>query len=56
MHDRLEQLAARGHSVIVIANDEHAGGLIVLDDTVRANAKDALAALHRAGIKRIVSC
>ena len=54
MHDRLEQLAARGHSVIVIANDEHVCGLIALGDTVRANAKGALAALHRAGIKRIV--
>ena len=54
MHDRLEQLAARGYSVVVIANDEHVCGLIALGDTVRANAKDALAALHRAGIKRIV--
>ena len=54
MHDRLEQLAARGHSVVVIANDEYVCGLIALGDTVRANAKDALAALHRAGIKRIV--
>ena len=52
--DRLEQLAARGHSVIVIANDEHVCGLIALGDTVRANAKGALAALHRAGIKRTV--
>ena len=54
LHDRLEQLAARGHSVVVIANDEHVCGLIALGDTVRANAKDALAALHRAGISRIV--
>ena len=54
MHDRLEQLAARGHSVVVIANDEHVCGLIALGDTVRANAKDAIAALHRAGINRIV--
>ena len=54
MHDRLEQLAARGHSVVVIANDEYVCGLIALGDTVRANAKDALAALHRAGISRIV--
>ena len=54
MHERLEQLAAHGYSVVVIANDEHVCGLIALGDTVRANAKDALAALHRAGIKRIV--
>ncbi|MCX7410464.1 MAG: heavy metal translocating P-type ATPase [Planctomycetales bacterium] len=54
MHDRLEQLAARGHSVVVIANDEHVCGLIALGDTVRANAKDALTALHRAGVNRIV--
>lgn len=54
MHDRLEQLAAHGYSVVVIANDEHVCGLITLGDTVRTNAKDALAALHRAGIKRVV--
>ena len=54
LHDRLEQLAARGHSVVVIANDEHVCGLIALGDTVRTNAKDALAALHRAGVSRIV--
>ncbi|MFO1045814.1 MAG: heavy metal translocating P-type ATPase [Planctomycetaceae bacterium] len=54
LHDRLEQLAARGHSVVVIANDEHVCGLIALGDTVRANAKDSIAALHRAGISRVV--
>ena len=54
LHDRFEQLADRGHSVVVIANDEHACGLIALGDTVRANAKDAIAALHRAGVNRIV--
>lgn len=54
MHDRLEQLAARGQSVVVIANDEHVCGLIGLGDTVRVNAKDALEKLRRAGIKRIV--
>ena len=54
LHDRLEHLVARGHSVVVIANDEHVCGLIALGDTVRANAKDALTALHRAGVNRIV--
>lgn len=54
LHERLEQFGARGHSVVVIANDEHVCGLIALGDTVRANAKESLAALHRAGIRHLV--
>ncbi len=54
LHERMEELAARGHSVVVIAAHEHVCGLIALGDTIRPNAKDALAALHRAGIERLV--
>ncbi len=54
LHERLERFGARGHSVVVIANDEHICGLISLGDTVRANAKESLAALHRAGIRHLV--
>ncbi|MBC7816337.1 MAG: cadmium-translocating P-type ATPase, partial [Planctomycetaceae bacterium] len=54
LHERLEQLGSRGHSVVIIANDEHVCGLIALGDTVRANAKESLAALHRAGIRHLV--
>ncbi len=54
LHERLEQLGSRGHSVVVIANDEHVCGLIALSDKVRANAKESLAALRRAGIRHLV--
>lgn len=54
LHERLEQLGARGHSVVIIANDEHVCGLISLADAVRRNAKESLAALHRAGIRPLV--
>ncbi|TXT23485.1 MAG: Cd2+/Zn2+-exporting ATPase [Planctomycetota bacterium] len=54
LHTRLEELAARGLSAVVIAAHEHVCGLIALGDTVRPNAKDALAAMHRAGIERLV--
>ncbi len=54
LHERLEQLTASGHSVVIIANDQHACGLIALSDSVRVNAKESLAALHRAGIRQLV--
>lgn len=54
LHERLEQMGSRGHTVVVIANDEHVCGLIALGDTVRANAKESLTALHRAGIRHLV--
>ncbi|MFM9962578.1 MAG: heavy metal translocating P-type ATPase [Planctomycetaceae bacterium] len=54
LHERMEELAARGHSVVVIAAHEHVCGLIALGDAIRPNAKDALAAMHRAGIERLV--
>ncbi len=54
LHDRMEQLAARGLSVVVIAAHEHVCGLIGLGDAIRPNAKDALTAMHQAGIERLV--
>ena len=54
LHERMEELAARGYSVVVIAAHEHVCGLIALGDVIRPNAKDALAAMHRAGVKQLV--
>ncbi len=54
LHEHLEQLGSRGHSVVIIANDEHVCGLIAFGDTVRANAKASLTALRRAGIRHLV--
>lgn len=54
LHERMEELAARGYSVVVIAAHEHVCGLIALGDAIRPNAKEALAAMHRAGIERLI--
>ena len=54
LHDRLEQLAANGHSVVIVANNEHVCGLIALGDAIRPNAKDALTAMRQAGIQRLI--
>ena len=54
LHDRMEQLSAQGYSVVVIAAHEHVCGLIALGDQIRPNAKAALAAMHKAGIKQLV--
>ncbi len=51
---RLDELAARGDSVVVIANDKHVCGLITLVDQVRSNARESLAAMRKSGIQRLV--
>jgi Cd2+/Zn2+-exporting ATPase len=54
MHERLERMEKDGSSVIVVGNDEHVCGLIALGDRIRPGAKEAVAAMRDAGIRRIV--
>ncbi|MFZ5984480.1 MAG: heavy metal translocating P-type ATPase [Acidobacteriota bacterium] len=54
VHERLEAMMASGRSVVVVGNDTHVCGLIGLADTLRPGAGEALAALRRAGIRRII--
>ena len=54
VHDRLEAMSAAGRTAVVIGNDEHVCGLIAVADEVRPESRDAVAALHRAGIESIV--
>ncbi len=48
------KLEAEGATVIGVGTTEQAWGLIALADTLRAESKQAIAALHAAGVERVV--
>lgn len=62
--DELERLLAEiegeAQSVVVVGHVPHAGckgevlGVLAVGDAVRANAKEAIVALHRAGVRKVV--
>jgi len=54
LHARIEALEARGRTVIAVARDGHALGVIALGDAVRPDAATAVAALRDAGLKTIL--
>lgn len=54
VHDLAERLEAGGQSVVVVGSDRHVCGLIALSDRVRPEAAEALSALRRAGVERLV--
>jgi len=45
---------ATGATVVVLSNEHRPLGVIAIEDTVRANAADAIAQLRRAGIEHVV--
>ncbi len=49
-----EALESDGKTVIVVGNARHVCGLIAVADTVRPNARAAVAQLHAAGIKHVI--
>jgi len=57
---RLEAIEAQGQSVVVVGHRPHDGckgeiwGIIAIGDTIRPNAKAAIAALHAAGVEQVV--
>ncbi len=57
---RLATIEARGQSVVVVGHRPHDGcngevlGIIAIGDTLRPNAKAAIAALHAAGVEQVV--
>ena len=53
-HEKLESMSAAGRTVVVIGNDRHVCGFIALADTVKPNAKQALADLRALGIQHLV--
>jgi len=54
IHDRLEQMAGTGRSVVVVGNEEHVCGLIALADTIRPTTRDTLDRLREAGVKHLI--
>ena len=54
IHNRLEQLAGSGQSVVVIGDQKRVVGMISLADAVRTVSRDALRRLREEGIEHIV--
>lgn len=54
VHDRLEEMARGGKTIVVIGNESHACGLIAVADTLRPGSAAAVRALRAAGIQRVV--
>ena len=54
VHATLERLEAEGRSVVILGNERHVCGLIVLEEQPRAEAAAAIAELHALGIAPIV--
>ncbi len=54
LHQRLEELSGAGRTVVVVGNSDHLCGLIAIADAVRPDAAASVAALRRAGIRRVV--
>ena len=53
-HGEIERLQSEGSTVIVVANEQEALGVIAIRDTVRDNAADAIAALREQGVQKVV--
>ena len=60
VESRLATIESKGRSVVVVGHRPHDGckgevlGIIAIGDTLRPNAKSAIAALHSAGVKEVV--
>jgi Cu+-exporting ATPase len=54
LQERIESLEAAGRTVIAVARDGRALGLLALGDMLRPDAAQAVAALHKAGLKAIL--
>jgi Cu+-exporting ATPase len=52
--DEVAKLAGVGHAVVVVAASGRLAGLLDLADTVRADAKETLAALHAEGLRIVM--
>lgn len=50
----IRRLQREGKTVVVVGDEKAAYGLIAIRDNVRRNARDAIAALHEAGIEKVV--
>ncbi|MGH8274137.1 MAG: heavy metal translocating P-type ATPase [Gammaproteobacteria bacterium] len=55
LDDRAEALAAEGATVMYVATGERTAGLIAVKDPVKATSRDAVAILHREGVRVIMA-
>lgn len=51
---KIEQLESAGNTVIIVGDEAAARALIAIRDNVRPNARAAIAALHEAGVEKVV--
>ncbi|NPV85470.1 MAG: cation-translocating P-type ATPase [Anaerolineae bacterium] len=54
LEQRVQALEAEGQTVIPVAVDGQVSGLIALEDTPRPQAKEAIAALKKLGVKEVI--
>jgi Cd2+/Zn2+-exporting ATPase len=54
VHDRLEELSRTGRTVVVVGNETHVCGFLVLADKIRPESKATVAKLREAGVEHIV--
>jgi len=54
LHDKLEELARSGNSVVVVGEDGHVCGFIALADQLRPNARAVVQELRAAGIEHVI--
>lgn len=52
--DDIKRLQSEGKTVIVVGDDRTPWALLAVRDNVRPNARDAIAALHKGGVQKIV--
>lgn len=54
MHDRLNELASSGRSVVVVGNEQHVCGFVALADEIRPTARSALQSLRDLGVEHLI--
>lgn len=54
VHDLAQELEDEGHSIIALGNEEHVCGLISIADTPRDNIRETIAAIKKAGIRKVI--
>lgn len=52
--DDINHLQSEGKTVVVLGDEQAPWGLIAIRDNIRPNARDAIAAMHAAGIEKVV--
>jgi heavy metal translocating P-type ATPase len=54
MQETLGRLQSEGKTVVVVGDEQAPWGLLAIRDTIRPNARTAIAALHAAGVEKVV--